>query len=183
MPAKKLHPSLIEVGEFSYGYDHLIVKDYLDGKGAIRIGSFCSIATGVEIALGGNHTQEGLTTYPLRQKGRNPGWEPQPYDNPVVTIGHDVWIGTGVSIRSGVTIGTGAIIASHSHVVRDVEPYEVVGGNPAAHIKKRFSDEDIAILLASRWWEHKPMEEIVPQLCRNNPMALYNYLLEKKGMN
>lgn len=32
---------------------------------------------------------------------------------------------------SGVKIGDGAIIANNSHVVKDVEPYSIIGGNPA----------------------------------------------------
>ncbi|MEX0333131.1 antibiotic acetyltransferase [Vibrio tubiashii] len=65
---------------------------------------------------------------------------------------HDVWIGDGAFIRSGVTIGTGAVVAAGSVVVKDVEPYSIVGGNPARHIKYRFSDEIVVGLLKSKWW-------------------------------
>lgn len=44
---------------------------------------------------------------------------------------------------SGVTIGDGAVIANNSHVVKNVEPYSLVGGNPAKLIKYRFSQEQI----------------------------------------
>jgi acetyltransferase-like isoleucine patch superfamily enzyme len=37
----------------------------------------------------------------------------------------------------GVTIGEGAIILPGSVVVRDVDPYNVVGGNPAKKIRMR----------------------------------------------
>ena len=43
----------------------------------------------------------------------------------------------------GVTIGNGAIIAANSVVTKDVEPYTIVGGNPAKTILKRFSDDTI----------------------------------------
>jgi virginiamycin A acetyltransferase len=33
-----------------------------------------------------------------------------------------------------------------------VEPYSIVGGNPAVSIKKRFSDEIIELLLKLQWW-------------------------------
>jgi len=56
---------------------------------------------------------------------------------------------------SGVTIGHGAIIAANSHVVKNVEPYSMVGGNPAKHIKYRFSKEQIAKLLQINWWNWK----------------------------
>jgi virginiamycin A acetyltransferase len=53
---------------------------------------------------------------------------------------------------AGVTIGDGAIIATNSTVITDVEPYSIVGGNPAREIKKRFSEEVTAKLLALQWW-------------------------------
>lgn len=46
-------------------------------------------------------------------------------------------------IRSGVKIGDGAIIASGAIVTKDVEPYSIVGGIPARHIRYRFDDDDI----------------------------------------
>ena len=52
-----------------------------------------------------------------------------------------------------VTIGDGAIIANNSHVVNDVKPYSVVGGNPAKLIKYRFDEETISKLLKIRWWD------------------------------
>lgn len=38
-------------------------------------------------------------------------------------------------------------------------PYAIVGGVPAREIRKRFDDEQIAYLLASRWWE-RPFDEL-----------------------
>lgn len=58
-----------------------------------------------------------------------------------------------------VRIGTGAVIATGAVVVSDVEPYAIVGGVPAREIRKRFDDEQIAYLLASRWWE-RPFDEL-----------------------
>jgi acetyltransferase-like isoleucine patch superfamily enzyme len=59
-----------------------------------------------------------------------------------VTVGDDVWIGYGAIILSGVTIGEGSVIAAGSVVTRDVEPYTVVGGNPARKICDRFKNEE-----------------------------------------
>jgi hypothetical protein len=73
--------------------------------------------------------------------------------NGSVKIGNDVWIGHGSTIMSGVTIGDGVIIAANSHVVKSVEPYSIVGGNPAKHIKYRFSPEQIKNLLEIKWWD------------------------------
>jgi acetyltransferase-like isoleucine patch superfamily enzyme len=54
-----------------------------------------------------------------------------------VTIGDDVWIGAGARILPGVTIGTGSIIGANSVVTKDVAPYSIVGGVPAATIGSR----------------------------------------------
>ena len=59
----------------------------------------------------------------------------------------------------GVTIGDGAIIATKSVVTKDVEPYAIVGGNPAKEIRKRFSEEKIKELLEIQWWDW-PIEKI-----------------------
>lgn len=55
-----------------------------------------------------------------------------------------------------IKIGDGAIIGAYSVVTKDVEPYSVVGGNPAKLIKKRFDDELIEILLKVKWWDFEP---------------------------
>lgn len=46
------------------------------------------------------------------------------------------WVGTGAKILKGVTIGEGAIVAAGSVVVKDVEPWTIVGGNPAQIVKR-----------------------------------------------
>lgn len=52
----------------------------------------------------------------------------------------------------GVNIGDGAIIAANSVVTKSVEPYTIVGGNPAKRIKTRFSKEEVNDLLTIQWW-------------------------------
>ena len=52
-----------------------------------------------------------------------------------IKICDKVWIGYGATILKGVTIGEGAVIAARSVVTKDVEPWTVVGGNPATKIK------------------------------------------------
>lgn len=69
-----------------------------------------------------------------------------------IIIENDVWIGQGASVMSGVTVHNGAIIAAKSHVVKDVPPYAIVGGNPAKVIGYRFSDDIIQKLLTIQWW-------------------------------
>jgi galactoside O-acetyltransferase len=53
-----------------------------------------------------------------------------------VKICDKAWIGFNSIILKGVTIGEGAIVGAGSVVTKDVEPYTIVGGNPAKFIKK-----------------------------------------------
>ena len=54
-----------------------------------------------------------------------------------ITIGDFAWIATRATVSKGVTIGDGAVVAAESNVIKDVEPWTVVGGNPARFIKER----------------------------------------------
>jgi len=57
-------------------------------------------------------------------------------DAPIIVEDH-VWIGSRAIILKGVTIGRGAVIAAGSVVTKGVEPFMIVGGNPARPIRKR----------------------------------------------
>ena len=57
---------------------------------------------------------------------------------------------------SGVTIGDGSVIAAGAIVTHDVEPYSIVAGVPAKHIKWRFDDAIRKRLFALRWHEFTP---------------------------
>ncbi len=59
-------------------------------------------------------------------------------DSGAISIGSDVWIGYGAIVLTGVSVGRGAIVAAGAVVTKDVAPYEIVGGNPAAVIGTRF---------------------------------------------
>lgn len=54
-----------------------------------------------------------------------------------ISIGDNCWLTTGVTVLQGCIIGDYAVVAANSTVCRDVEPWTVVGGNPAKFIKKR----------------------------------------------
>lgn len=58
-----------------------------------------------------------------------------------IKIGSCVWIATRSTVGKGVTIGDGAVIAAESNVIKDVETWTIVGGNPAKPIKKRVIKE------------------------------------------
>jgi carbonic anhydrase/acetyltransferase-like protein (isoleucine patch superfamily) len=64
-----------------------------------------------------------------------------------------VWIGVGATVLDGLRIGDGAIVGAGAVVVKDIEPYAIYGGVPARLIRRRFSDDDIELLLGFRWWD------------------------------
>ena len=158
------NPNII-VGDYTY-YDDFEnvenfernVKYHFDFVGdKLIIGKFCMIASDVKFIMnGGNHLTNAVTTYPFSIFGH--GWEnamngkEHPYKGDTI-IGNDVWIGYNATIMPGVTIGDGAIIATNSTVVKDVEPYTIVGGNPASEIKKRFTEDITDRLLRLKWWD------------------------------
>jgi virginiamycin A acetyltransferase len=171
---KKLN---VEIGEYTYYsdnkkspekfYDHIEHHyEFLGDK--LIIGKFCAIAEGIRFIMNGaNHNMDGITTYPFNIFGS--GWEKVtptveqlPFKGNTV-IGNDVWLGKNVTVMPGVTIGDGAIIAAESVVVKDVEPYTIYGGNPARFIRKRFSGEQIDVLLKLQWW-HWDEEKIFENL-------------------
>jgi virginiamycin A acetyltransferase len=53
---------------------------------------------------------------------------------------------------SDIIIGNGVVIANNSHVVKNIEPYSIYGGNPAKLIKYRFEKNIIDELLKIKWW-------------------------------
>jgi putative colanic acid biosynthesis acetyltransferase WcaF len=54
-----------------------------------------------------------------------------------IHIGDGAWICAGAYVGPGVSVGDGAVVAARAVVVKDVDPWMVVGGNPAKFIKKR----------------------------------------------
>jgi putative colanic acid biosynthesis acetyltransferase WcaF len=54
-----------------------------------------------------------------------------------VTVEDYVWIAADAFVGMGVTIGEGAVVGAKSSVVKDIEPWSVMAGNPAKFIKKR----------------------------------------------
>lgn len=54
-----------------------------------------------------------------------------------IIIGQRAWIAAEAFIGPGVAIGEGAVVGARGCVFKDIEPWTVVGGNPAKFLKKR----------------------------------------------
>ena len=158
-------------GKYTYGKP---IIHYANNNAKLIVGNFCSIAQNVHIWLGGNHVTTWVTTYPFGHINQhifnNFNGDGHPTTKGDVIIGNDVWIGSNVTIMSGVTIGDGVVIANNSHVVKNIEPYSLVGGNPAKFIKYRFTQEQIEKLLEIKWWfwDDDKINKSTPLLCNNN---------------
>lgn len=151
-----------EIGRGTYGNPEIHSENE---EATLKIGAFCSIASGVKIFLGGEHRADWVTTYPFNvywEKGRQISGHPKTKGD--VIIGNDVWIGADAVILSGVSIGDGAVIGARALVASDVAPYAIHTGNPARLLKKRFDESTIQELLALEWWNLKDavIEQLLP---------------------
>ena len=130
----------MKAGKYTYGHTEINLMSW-NSDSILIIGSFCSFADKIKIFLGGNHRTDWITTFPFIHIFTDVFDKIEKTDHPTsrgdVMIGNDVWIGYGSTIMSGVKIGDGAVIAAGSLVVKDVDPYTIVGGNPAKTIKKK----------------------------------------------
>lgn len=165
------NPNII-VGDYTYYHDLNSVEnfeknvlyhfDFLGDK--LIIGKFCQIAMGTTFLMNrANHVVNGFSTYPFFMFGTE--WDSSyaeslkiPFKGDTV-VGNDVWFGYKSTIMPGVKIGDGAIIATRSVVIKDIEPYTIVGGNPAKVIRKRFDNDTIQQLCELKWWDW-PVDKI-----------------------
>lgn len=150
--------SRYRIGNYTYGQPKIF--DWENGKGQLEIGSYCSIAVGVKIVLGGAHRTDWASSYPFpaffEQADQTKDYAP---GKGATKIGNDVWIGMDALILPGVTVGDGAVIGAGAVVAKDVPPYAVVAGNPGRVLRYRFEDQVIAELLKIRWWE-RPIQDV-----------------------
>lgn len=155
---------IFSIGAFSSCASHLPAET--------TVGRYCSIGPNVSV-MGWRHPIESVTQgsaannrnrefvkaffsdYEMANGSQLP-WNrvPTPQPQNYLTIGNDVWIAANVIIASNITIGDGAVIASGSVVTKDVEPYSIVGGNPAKIIRYRYPRNIIQEMLEMCWWKY-----------------------------
>jgi acetyltransferase-like isoleucine patch superfamily enzyme len=137
---KQLHSKFLHSYNISL-HDNTKILDYayFDGVGGITIRQ-CTIIAPLCTIITSNHNYDENKISML------------PFNNELITkpvkIEEFCWIGRNVMIMPGVTIGKGSVIAAGSIVTKDVEPFSVVGGNPARLIRKR-NPERIKQLIAN----------------------------------
>ena len=173
---KDLITDSVQIGDFSYVSTK--IPDFQNDETKLTIGKFCSIAEKTIFVLGGEHRTDWCTTYPfnvLMDGFDNIKGHPKTKGD--IVVENDVWIGISSLILSGVRIGNGSVIAASSVVTKDVEPYTIVGGNPARVIRKRFDEQTIKKLEEIQWWnwEYEYIYDAIPILQSNQMDNLFSY--------
>lgn len=165
---------LIVKGNFTYG-NPKVVFDSVDYK--VKIGKYCSIGKKVTFILSGAHKTDFISTFPLSVFLKNAGASSIIYHKGDINVGNDVWIGYGAIIMPGITIGDGAIIGAMSVVTKNVNPYEIVAGNPARVIRTRFNEKEIERLLKIKWWnwDTKTVSENAKVIASSNIQKLSDF--------
>jgi len=181
-----LRPKIIKVGDYTHGHEGIHI--YCADDANVFIGKFCSIAWGLNLFLGGIHRHRWVSTYGFgyahpdkftnfpqvakTNKGATRG---------DIVIGNDVFIGAEVTIMSGVKIGDGAVISAKSVVSKNVEPYSIVGGNPATTWFYRFNEDTVNKLLEIKWWDWSlyDINRALPYIC-NDDIAAFIDFYERK---
>lgn len=97
--------------------------------GCLLDGRRHEIRTGTDVSIGPEASVLTLGHDPQSPNFDDRGGE--------VVIGNHVWIGYRAIILPGISIGDGAIVGAGAVVTKDVDPFVIVGGNPAREIGKR----------------------------------------------
>lgn len=119
------------IGRDVYIADDLIIVEELAEHGNIAIGDRVSFAPRITLVTSSHPNQSRVAA--VAPVSRGP-----------ITIEHDAWIGAGAVILPGVRIGAGAVVGANSVVTHDVNPLEVVAGQPARVIRTLSAPPDWA---------------------------------------
>ena len=117
-PSARIYlPWNLEIGDWSAVGEWALIYNL----GAVRIGERVTISQRV-------HLCAGTHDY------RNPA---MPLLKPPIALDDQSWICADAFIGPGVTVGEGAVVGACAVVMKDVEPWKVVAGNPAREVKDR----------------------------------------------
>jgi acetyltransferase-like isoleucine patch superfamily enzyme len=139
-----IRPRCLELGDRVSLEADVYLKMVADSA-ALALGDSVFIGRGAQFDVAGRVAVGAHTVIAPRcfvtdhQHGTQPGLriDQQPCAVAPVTIGADVWLGTGVVVLPGVHIGDGAVVGANSVVTKDVAPMSVVAGAPARFLRMR----------------------------------------------
>jgi len=144
----------VRIGQYSSLGCYSYVADTVMGR-------YCTFASRVSVAAFSHPTDWlSIHEFQYRDVGNiygdtifEPGTNLLQKGEKVTHIGSDVWIGDNAVVGRDLTIGHGTIIGMGAVVVKDVEPYSIVVGNPGRTLRKRFDDSIVNELLDLQWWQ------------------------------
>jgi len=116
-------PWNLSVGDWSSIGEHARIYNL----GHVDIGGHVTISQAAHLCAGTHdHTHPEM---PLLKSG--------------IVISGQAWVCADAFVGPGVTVHAGAVVAARAVAVKDVEPWTVVGGNPARFIKQRILREHV----------------------------------------
>jgi len=117
-PSTRIYfPWNLEVGDWSAIGENALIYNL----GPLTIGTKVTISHGAHLCAGTHdYTKPDM-----------------PLVKPPITIGDQAWVCADAFVGPGVTVGEGAIVGARAVVMKDVEPWSIVAGNPAKFIKRR----------------------------------------------
>jgi putative colanic acid biosynthesis acetyltransferase WcaF len=110
-------PWNLEIGDWSAIGEHA----YIYNLGPVKVGSKTTISQRAHLCAGTHDYSKSEL----------------PLLTPEIRVGNQAWVCADAFVAGGVVVGEGAVVGARSVVVRDVEPWTVVAGNPARELKKR----------------------------------------------
>lgn len=121
----------VDVGENTWIGPYTV----LDGRGGLKIGSFCSISAGVQIYS--HDTVKWALTGGKAAEARSP-----------TRIGNCVYIAPMCIISRGVSIGDHSVVGANSFVRDEIPPFSIAVGTPARVIGRveLIGDDDVRFI-------------------------------------
>jgi len=113
----------VEIGKHSYINSGLLVGG---PNSKVTIGKYCAFGRNIHIRS---------RTHVLERPTSDEDHAKHLIMEADINIGNYVWIGDNVLIKPGINVGDYAVIGANSVVIKDIAPFEIVGGVPAKHIR------------------------------------------------
>lgn len=132
LAANSPHPALTKVLQKKRGVK--IGKHVYIGSGVVLDGLYAHLITLEDYASVGMGTMIFTHSNPGLSVNLKKNYFPMKVAPTIVKTG--AWIAPGCIILAGITIGENSVVGAGSVVVKNVEPWTVVAGNPARVIRK-----------------------------------------------
>ena len=121
----------IHIGNFV----HISANVCVSGGGSLKIGDFVNISAGAHLITGSDSPNgDSLVGAAVPKEYRK-------IDRSYIFLEDYSWIGAGAIVLPGITIGEGAVVGAGAVVTKNIEPWTIVGGNPAKKIRRRDSSK------------------------------------------